>query len=310
VPTRFNFPSSGSAPVTPAFSAGWVSTGAVRLPLTRGAGATGAVTLSNDTTSGVGVDANHLVAQYVGETVAAQTIAAQALDAQFRCQEANTASNQFLTIRILVVSNDGSTVRGVILDTTRDDLEMSAAAQQNRRFTATTTQVVTLNGDRIVVEVGTGGNPAATGTHDVSFSVRDNSTDLPEDDTQTTTGNPWLEFTNEITGFGTAADPPPTVTSIDPAEGDVAGGTAVTITGTDFVDGATVTLGGDAAASVIFVGSTSITCDTPAHAAGAVDVVVTNPDLQTDTLAGGFTYTEAAAGAGAPVAFFLKRRRR
>jgi hypothetical protein len=207
MPTRFNFPSSGAAPVSPAFGAAWdVTSGAVRLPLTRGAGSTGSVTLSNDTTSGEGVDADHLVAQYVSETIAAQTISAQAIDAQFRCQEANVASNQFLTLHIYVVSNDGSTVRGTILALTRDDTEMSASAQQNRRFTATTSSVTAQNGDRIVVEVGTGGNPASGGTHDVAFSVRDNSTDLPEDDTQTTTGNPWLEFTNEITGFGTPPD--------------------------------------------------------------------------------------------------------
>ncbi len=41
--------------------------------------------------------------------------------------------------------------------------------------------------------------------------------------------------------------------------------------------------------------STSITATTPAHAAGAVNVVVTNPDTQSGTLASGFTYTAATA---------------
>ena len=60
------------------------------------------------------------------------------------------------------------------------------------------------------------------------------------------------------------------------ALGPVAGGTAVTITGTNFASGATVTFGGTAATSVIVTNSTTITATTPAHAAGAVAVTVTN----------------------------------
>ncbi|MCX6809834.1 MAG: PKD domain-containing protein [Candidatus Berkelbacteria bacterium] len=51
-----------------------------------------------------------------------------------------------------------------------------------------------------------------------------------------------------------------------------------------------VTFGGVAATNIIVVNSTTITATTPAHAAGAVDVVVTNPDTTTGTLAGGYTY--------------------
>ena len=67
----------------------------------------------------------------------------------------------------------------------------------------------------------------------------------------------------------------------------------MTITGTGFLTGATVTLGGTAATNVIVVGATSITATTPAHAAGAVNVVVTNTDTQTGTLNNGYTYTSS-----------------
>ena len=95
----------------------------------------------------------------------------------------------------------------------------------------------------------------------------------------------------------TSSAPAPTVSAVNPISGDVAGGTAVTITGTNFVDGAglTVDFGGTAATGVAFVSATSLTCTTPAHGAGAVNVVVTNPDAQIGTLANGFTYTSAAA---------------
>lgn len=70
----------------------------------------------------------------------------------------------------------------------------------------------------------------------------------------------------------------PTVTSISPTGGPVTGGTVVTITGTNFVQGATVSFGpGYLASSVIVLGSTSITCVAPAHPAGVVDVTVTTP---------------------------------
>ncbi len=83
---------------------------------------------------------------------------------------------------------------------------------------------------------------------------------------------------------------PPLVGGIVPNKGPLAGGTAVEINGTGFVDGATVTIGGNSCTSVIFVSSTQLTAITPAGAAGAKDVVVTNPDTQYDTLANGFTY--------------------
>ncbi len=67
---------------------------------------------------------------------------------------------------------------------------------------------------------------------------------------------------------------PPTVTKVEPSEGTTAGGAAVKITGTGFLKGATVAIGG-AATSVVVVGETEITAKTPAHAAGSVPVVVT-----------------------------------
>ncbi len=57
-------------------------------------------------------------------------------------------------------------------------------------------------------------------------------------------------------------------------------------------------LGGTAATGVTVVSSTSITATTPAHAAGAVSVVVTNTDAQTGTLNNGFTYTTGTGGGG------------
>jgi IPT/TIG domain len=83
----------------------------------------------------------------------------------------------------------------------------------------------------------------------------------------------------------------PVVTSVSPNSGRTGGGTAVTITGSNFVSGATVKFGGTAAASVSVASSTTITAITPQHRRGTVSVVVTDPDGASGTLAGGFTYT-------------------
>ncbi len=92
--------------------------------------------------------------------------------------------------------------------------------------------------------------------------------------------------------------PTVTVSSISPESGDMDGADAVTITGTGFASGATVTIGGASAFSVSVVNATTITCVTPAGSAGARDVVVTNADTSTGTLAAGFTYEDPAAEAG------------
>ena len=62
------------------------------------------------------------------------------------------------------------------------------------------------------------------------------------------------------------------------------------ITGANFMSGATVSFGGTAATGVTVASGASITATTPAHAAGAVTVAVTNTDSQSGSLTGGYTY--------------------
>lgn len=71
--------------------------------------------------------------------------------------------------------------------------------------------------------------------------------------------------------------PPPAVTAISPLLGTTAGGTQVTVTGTNFTGATGVTIGGTAATGVSVQGDTTLTCITPAHAEGTASVVVTTP---------------------------------
>ena len=107
-------------------------------------------------------------------------------------------------------------------------------------------------------------------------------------DTQNATLPSWFTYTS-------ITSPVPTVTSVSPNNGSVNGGIAVTVTGTNFVSGATVSFSGTAATNVMVSSPTTITTITSAHATGAVDVTVTNPDTQSVTLPSEFTYSSAPA---------------
>jgi IPT/TIG domain len=80
-----------------------------------------------------------------------------------------------------------------------------------------------------------------------------------------------------------------TVTTIAPATGPAAGGTNVTLTGTNLEGVTAVTFGGVAATNLDVVSDTEVTVTTPAHATGAVNVVITD-DSGTVTKTGAFTY--------------------
>lgn len=83
-----------------------------------------------------------------------------------------------------------------------------------------------------------------------------------------------------------------TFTVTSPGTGTSAGGTVVTLTGTGFLAaGLGVTFGGTAATTIsVNATGTTITVTTPAHAAGLVNVVVTNANGSA-TMVGSFTYT-------------------
>jgi ribosomal protein S11 len=110
---------------------------------------------------------------------------------------------------------------------------------------------------------------------------------------------------NSNTDSVTITAEPPTVSGISPSSGPTAGGTSVTITGTNFTGATGVTIGGAAATNVVVVSGTSITATTPAGTAGTASVVVTTPggSNAANTL---FTYiAPPTVTAGATVTFVV-----
>ena len=98
-----------------------------------------------------------------------------------------------------------------------------------------------------------------------------------------------------------AAPPPaaPTATAITPDTGPTAGGTTVTITGTNLAGATEVTFDG-LPATIVSRTATTVVVRAPAHPAGTVDVAVTTPG-GTATLPDAFTYV-AAPPPAAPTA--------
>lgn len=83
----------------------------------------------------------------------------------------------------------------------------------------------------------------------------------------------------------------PTVISISPKNGPLAGGTTVYIEGKDLVTGAKVVIGNTKEISTSFVSSTRLTFKTPEWATPeTVSITVVNPDGQTSVLVDAFTY--------------------
>jgi len=103
-----------------------------------------------------------------------------------------------------------------------------------------------------------------------------------------------------VPGMGVAAATPgpggPTITGVNPPGGPTTGGTGVTLTGTNFCPGATVTVNGVAAIGVTVVNATTITFTTPPGTVGAGTITVTCP-LGQGT--GTFTYHAITATAEA-----------
>ena len=211
--TKFYFKSTGAAAVTPPTpGAEWEHQQNLQnLPMSTSLGSTALATVQDlaDAADHTAADQDAVSMAFVSsEQFAAQTITAQTITAQFQCFQPNTNCNQQLAIKIYAVSGDGATARSpAILSIWRRGVAMNAASIRNQTLNTTSTEVTISDGDRIVVEIGSGGNPTAgSGVNGHNNNVRVGESaangDLPVDETQTGTGyRPWLNFANTLTAY-------------------------------------------------------------------------------------------------------------
>ncbi len=111
-----------------------------------------------------------------------------------------------------------------------------------------------------------------------------------------------LDGQGEVLSTSDAADlrvvDPLTLATVMPASGPLRGGTRVTLTGTGFQPSVSVTFDGMPGTALAYASKTLLTVTTPAHAAGPVDVTVSDTDGRSTTKTAGFTYLEAPTVTG------------
>ena len=97
----------------------------------------------------------------------------------------------------------------------------------------------------------------------------------------------------------------PLIQTVTPASGSQDGGTTITIVGSRFVAGATLTVSSNLATNVKFINEGMLTAVTPANAPGPASIKVTNPDGQVGTTRSVFDFmygTERNPAAAAAIA--------
>ncbi len=149
------------------------------------------------------------------------------------------------------------------------------------------------NGTNTVTAVSFGGSAALSfsiGSDNTVTAVSPHGSVGTDDVTVTTNGsNGGTSGTNPADVFTYIGAP--TVTGISPSKGPTSGGTSVVITGTNFIDGATIVYFGTASATISVNSSTQITATSPAEGSGTVDItVVTDSGTSATSTADQFSY--------------------
>jgi hypothetical protein len=204
--TRFYFPVSDAAAITPAVHSNWGYTSEALVRKLNSVKGSSAIT----TGSQIGAwtpGQQALDRQYISDGMAAGIVFTNAVTSftmQLMVREYAAADNvDRIVLAIRVLSNDGSTVRVVLRNSSSSAGEfINNATHRNKSFNTAGASTVsasytTVAGDRLVIEIGyldaSGSSPEA------SAKWGENATDLPANETQTTDGAGWIEFSNTIT---------------------------------------------------------------------------------------------------------------
>jgi hypothetical protein len=201
--TRFYLPSTGTAEISPNFGAFWAYTGgAARYPSSK--------TKAGTTLGLRAVDGGISVTPGLGIQFSTNQLAAYSWTTadEIKLQMAlynGTLGGNFMAVSIRVVSGDGNTVRGTLFEgygptgaPSSDITSRSLGA--DGAHVHVQNSVSQQDGDRLLIEIGikfvheTGSDNIRPGDNQ--------STDLPENETDTGAKNPWVEFSPTIADYG------------------------------------------------------------------------------------------------------------
>jgi predicted esterase len=202
-------------------------------------------------------------------------------------------------VTVQVVGPDGTTPAGATGQFTYEAVVTPPAV------TAVSPAVGPLAGGTVVTLTGTGLAQASQvtfgGTAGTSLNVVSDTELQVTSPARTTVGGVYVRVTTpagtspQATAARFTYRAAPTVSAISPSSGPVAGGTVVTITGTDLTGATAVTFGGIAGDGVSVLSATQVQATAPAAASvGSVDVQVTTPGGTSSPAAGArFDYQPA-----------------
>lgn len=210
MPSRFYLPSTGAAPISPAFSSEWdLATDGDRLAAVTTRIGSAMTTKALDDGSGVSTsNRDRLARQYIyGPIVGNHTITGT-IKGQVRCLSSSENFNLRSQLIVRAVAPNGSTFRGTLYagDTTTltgdpaNEWPITTAA--NRYFprggSQSVTSVSVFDGDYLVFEFGARSHAAVNFTLGSMIFGDDSGTDLPEDETTTAANNPWIELSYNL----------------------------------------------------------------------------------------------------------------
>jgi|GEM_PF-5488312 len=206
--TRFYFPDTTTASVSPAFTTSWTETSQADFRRMVTSRVNSPMTNKTITALPSSVPEYILSRQYISDPIAGGSIAGT-VKGQFRCSEFPASLDATLAVLIKVVSHNGDTLRGTLLALSASDEKSSppefSISLENRRLmdvtentSLTLTPVVAQPQDRIVVELGVR-EASNIITRTASINFGDNSsTDLGENENENAANNPWIEFSPAI----------------------------------------------------------------------------------------------------------------
>jgi len=207
--TRFYLPSSGTSALgSLARHSNWFTASGPdsRYPLVTTKTSTANSTVSNTANS---TASERVIVQFVSEPLNAQTIRG-CVRLAISCKETSTSGDQFIAWHLRVVSNDGTTERGVLYDDTfgASDVEFGASFAARISLYKEVTALTVSAGDRLVFELGTAWPvTGTTGTGDLRIGDN-NGSDLPWTFDDTSTADPWVEINFPLSFQSTSTSVP------------------------------------------------------------------------------------------------------
>lgn len=200
--TRYYLPSTGVADVNPAFKSSWNKTSEadrLKMVMTKISSSFATKTCSENSGASPYYVLNR---QYVSDPIGAHDFTGCTYKFYSRCLEDNAKADFLIYIWTRVFSNDGLTLRfnanyGVGSTEFDDDNLINRAASWS--YTGSSSSQ---NGDRLVTEIGIKSENTKSNLYTATMDFGDASgTDLPENETETTQYNPWIEFSHDIAPY-------------------------------------------------------------------------------------------------------------